>query len=96
MTDPEHLSMTTEAMCQEYPEVRVHLAHLRAIHQQRISGVNQPVLAKLKVKKVPKDGLVPVQLKLSPEVLAAFKSTGTGWQKRINEVLMTLVGKGKG
>jgi len=85
--------MSTHAMFEEYPEVRVHLAHLRALHQQRVSGVNAPVLAKLKVKKAPKDGLIPVQLKLSPEVLSAFKSTGTGWQKRINEVLMTLVGK---
>jgi len=94
MTDPDTLSTTTEAMCREYPEVRVHLAHLRAIHQQRLTGVNQPVLTRLKVKPAPKDGLIPVQLKLSPEVLEAFKSTGTGWQKRINEVLMTLVGKG--
>jgi len=94
MTDPKDPSMSSDAMFQE-PEVRVHLAHLRAIHQQRLTGVNQPVLARLKVERAPKDGLVPVHLKLSPEVLAAFKSTGTGWRKHINEVLMTLIEKKK-
>jgi uncharacterized protein (DUF4415 family) len=30
---------------------------------------------------------VPVSIRLDPEVLAAFKETGAGWQTRMNEVL---------
>ena len=30
---------------------------------------------------------VPVSLRLDPDVLAAFKATGTGWQTRINDAL---------
>jgi len=95
MSVPKNQSVLPASMLQEYPEVRVHLAHVRALHHQRMTGVNQPVLAKLKVKEVPKDSLVPVRIKLSPEVINVFKLTGSGWQKRINEVLTTLVGKGE-
>lgn len=30
---------------------------------------------------------VPVSLRIDPEVLAAFKETGPGWQTRMNEAL---------
>ena len=30
---------------------------------------------------------VPVTIRLDPEVVAAFKATGTGWQTRMNEAL---------
>jgi uncharacterized protein (DUF4415 family) len=30
---------------------------------------------------------VPISLRVDPEVLAAFKATGPGWQTRMNEVL---------
>lgn len=30
---------------------------------------------------------VPVSLRLDPDVLDAYKRTGSGWQKRINETL---------
>jgi len=99
MSKPEPPSMPAEtilsASALECPEVRVHLAHLRALHHQRMNGINQPVLPRLKVKQIGKDALVPVRIKLAPEVLSAFKATGSGWQKRINEVLITLVGKGE-
>jgi uncharacterized protein (DUF4415 family) len=29
----------------------------------------------------------PVQIRLSPDIVSAFKSTGKGWQTRINEAL---------
>ncbi|MBE2897854.1 BrnA antitoxin family protein [Pasteurellaceae bacterium 20609_3] len=32
-----------------------------------------------------------VTLRLSPEVIAAFKATGKGWQSRINETLLNYV-----
>lgn len=34
---------------------------------------------------------VPVSLRLDPDVLEAFKATGTGWQTRINDALRKLV-----
>ncbi len=30
---------------------------------------------------------VPVSLRIDPEVLAAFKATGAGWQTRMNDAL---------
>ncbi|MFQ1048491.1 BrnA antitoxin family protein [Avibacterium paragallinarum] len=32
-----------------------------------------------------------VSLRLSPEVIAAFKATGKGWQSRINETLLQAI-----
>ena len=29
----------------------------------------------------------PVQIRLSPEIVSAFKATGRGWQTRINDAL---------
>lgn len=34
---------------------------------------------------------VPVSLRLDPDVLAAFKATGAGWQTRINDALRAVV-----
>ena len=31
---------------------------------------------------------VPISLRVDPEVLAAFKATGAGWQTRMNEALI--------
>jgi len=30
---------------------------------------------------------IPVKLRLDPEVLAAYKATGRGWQTRMNDIL---------
>jgi uncharacterized protein (DUF4415 family) len=30
---------------------------------------------------------VPVSIRLSPEVVAAFRASGAGWQVRVNEIL---------
>jgi len=38
---------------------------------------------------------VRVTLRLSADVLAAFKSTGRGWQTRIDEVLREAVAAGR-
>lgn len=38
---------------------------------------------------------VPVSLRLDPDVLAAFKATGAGWQTRINDALRGAMEKGK-
>jgi len=77
----------------EFPELRVHLAHLRALHQQRLAGTNDPVLPRLRGATVNPDELIPVTIRLSPTVVEAFRATGKGWRKQINQVLMSLVGK---
>jgi uncharacterized protein (DUF4415 family) len=41
-------------------------------------GVGRPKLANAKV---------PVSLRLDPEVLAAYRRTGSGWQQRVNDIL---------
>lgn len=38
---------------------------------------------------------VPVSLRLDPDVLAAFKATGAGWQTRINDILRAAANEGK-
>jgi len=91
--------MPIQSMCREFPELRVHLAHLRAMHYQRMAG-ETPVLPKLKTKPVAvkddeDDLMIEVKLKLTPEVVDAFKATGRGWKEKINEVLVMLVGKEK-
>ena len=52
------------------------------------------VLPKELVKVLPKRGRPvsdspkkPVQIRLSPEIVSAFKATGRGWQTRINDAL---------
>lgn len=34
---------------------------------------------------------IPVNIRLSPEVVAYFKSQGPGWQTRINDVLVGII-----
>ena len=35
-----------------------------------------------------------VSLRLDPEVVAAYRATGKGWQKRINDILARAVSRG--
>ena len=37
----------------------------------------------------------PVKLRLDPDVLAAFKATGRGWQTRVNAALTKLIAQGQ-
>jgi uncharacterized protein (DUF4415 family) len=37
----------------------------------------------------------PVKLRLDPDVLAALRSTGKGWQTRVNALLREAVGNGR-
>jgi len=75
----------------EIPEVRVHLAHLRAMDIQRLSGIHDPKLPRLRTVQVDPAALIPVTIRLSPSVIETFRATGKGWRKKINEVLMALV-----
>lgn len=38
-------------------------------------------------QKTPKK--IPVSIRLSPEVVKAFRATGAGWQARVDEILRT-------
>jgi len=38
---------------------------------------------------------VPIHIRISPHVLAAFRATGRGWQTRINAVLCDAVEQGR-
>lgn len=44
------------------------------------------------VKAAPK---VPTTLRLDPDVINAFKASGSGWQTRVNQVLREAVQRGK-
>jgi len=88
-------SAISDSVYDTYPELRIHLAHLRALHHQRSSG-RGGVLPKLKNAAVPVNELIPVRVHLTPEVVDVFRATGTGWKGRINEVLLALVGKPEG
>jgi len=86
--------MPIEKLAIEFPELRVHLAHLRKNHT-RMHGAPPPPLRtcipppppprKRRVKKI------RVTLRLSPEVLEEFKASGQGWQTRMDEALLKMV-----
>ena len=38
---------------------------------------------------------IPVSIRLSPKVLAHFKATGEGWQTRLDDALLLIVGDGQ-
>lgn len=54
-------------------------AELRAFFPKTRGAQNAPVK-------------VPVSIRLSPEVVEHFRSTGPGWQKRIDEILKKAAG----
>ncbi|WP_439241547.1 BrnA antitoxin family protein [Lonepinella sp. BR2474] len=51
---------------------------------------HQKEMEEEQAKKTPKN-TQSVTLSLSPEVVSAFRSTGRGWQTRINEALLQYV-----
>ena len=81
--DGEVRELTAEDMAEFKPLIEVMpadfvemvLAH-QAEQEQKRRG---------KQKKPTKQSIT---IRLSPEVVKAFKATGQGWQKRINEVLL--------
>jgi uncharacterized protein (DUF4415 family) len=70
----------------EWTEQRVATARPANELPPEILAYFPKTLAKLRgAQKAPKK--VPVSLRLSPEVLEHFRSTGKGWQSRIDEAL---------
>ncbi|MDG6312996.1 BrnA antitoxin family protein [Glaesserella parasuis] len=59
--------------------------NLVTTHQNEMERQGKIKTGRRKQKKPTKQAIT---LRLSPEVIEAFKSTGQGWQTRINEVLL--------
>ncbi len=83
---------------QALPGLREALAEAKAGRAGRVHTPEQVVARRRgrpagSVAAVSKE---PVKLRLDPEVLAALRATGDGWQTRINEMLrasLTLAGR---
>jgi len=79
-------------------EVLKHLAHLRRVHALRTGAPLPPPeeAAELRRLEHPKKPVKAITtIRLSPEVLAAFKATGKGWQTRMDAILREVVAQGK-
>lgn len=63
------------------PEARQAEIHAQAEELIREAGANTPQ------SKPRKPNKQAVSIRLSPDVLAAFRATGKGWQTRIDEAL---------
>jgi len=70
------------------------MARFRPAHEvlpeavQKTLGIRRRGMQKAPVKK-------PTTIRLFPEVLAAFRATGKGWQTRMNKVLLEAVEQGR-
>jgi uncharacterized protein (DUF4415 family) len=58
----------------------------------KIGEFAAPPVATHKAGRPPKpDRKVAIKLRLDPDILAALRTTGAGWQTRINEILRRAV-----
>lgn len=96
--DLEKLAAAIEADAgQALPGLRESLAEAKADRTGRVHTPEQ-VLARRRGRPVGSLAAVtkqPVKLRLDPDVLAALRATGDGWQTRINDMLrasLSLVG----
>ncbi|NDG39456.1 MAG: hypothetical protein EBY28_08720 [Betaproteobacteria bacterium] len=96
--DLEKLAAAIEADAgQALPGLRESLAEAKAGRTGRVHTPEQ-VLARRRGRPVGSLAAVtkqPVKLRLDPDVLAALRATGDGWQTRINDMLrasLSLVG----
>jgi len=81
----------TETNILHVSEVQRHLEKLRQEHA-RLTGAAPPPL---RVKRKRKTNKSSTTIRLSHDVLAAFKATGKGWQTRVDTALKKLVAEGK-
>jgi len=88
----EHQDGDTEADILQIEEVRQYLERVRLEHEKRMGAPPPPLRTRGKQHRINK---VTTTIRLSQEVLVAFKSTGKGWQTRINAALQRLVAEGK-
>jgi len=85
----EHLQEETNILHIE--EVKQHLEKLRQEHARR-TGVAPPPLRAQRKRKINKS---ITTIRLSHDVLLAFKATGKGWQTRMDAALKQLVAEGR-
>ena len=69
---------TEEELKKIRPIDEVDSALLKAHHEGSLRGPGRPPKANKKV---------PLSIRIEPEILEAFKATGTGWQSLMNNVL---------
>jgi len=72
-------------------EVKQHLEKLRLEHAKR-TGAAPPPLRTQRKRKINKS---ITTIRLSHDVLLAFKATGKGWQTRMDAALKQLVAEGR-
>jgi len=72
-------------------EVREHLEKLQREYARR-SGADPPPLRPRRKRKVNK---AITTIRLSHDVLKAFRATGKGWQTRLDAVLKRIVAEGE-
>jgi len=72
-------------------EVQQHLEKLRLEHSMR-TGAAPPPLRTQRKRKINKS---ITTIRLSHDVLVAFKATGKGWQTRMDAALKKLVAEGR-
>ena len=97
--DLEKVAAAIEADAgQALPGLRESLAEAKAAGQTGRVHAPEQVLARRRRRPVGSLAAVtkqPVKLRLDPDVLAALRATGDGWQTRINDMLrasLSLVG----
>jgi len=78
-------------------EVRRHLLHLQRLHARRKGEppTEEATAALRKLERPKKPVKAITTIRLSPEVLAAFKATGKGWQTRMDAILREVVAQGR-
>jgi len=77
------------------PEVREHLEKLRVLRERQM-GLPRPALRSrpcppAKPVKQYQGTKISTTLRISPDVLAAFRATGRGWQTRMDEALRRVI-----
>jgi len=75
-------------------EVQQHLEMLRLDHARR-TGAAPPPLRPQRTQHPRKPNKSMTTIRLSRDVLVAFKATGKGWQTRMDTALQKLVAEGK-
>ena len=96
--DLEKMALAAEADAgQALPGLRESLAELRAGVVAEVH-THEQIAARKRGRPagtVKADAKVSTTLRVDPDVLAAFKASGKGWQTRVNEVLREAVEAGK-
>jgi len=90
--DEAVLSLSEAKNILHFDEVRAHLEKLQ-LEDARRKGEAPPLLrGRRKKRKVNKS---ITTIRLSHDVLTAFRATGKGWQTRMDAVLKRVVAEGK-